>query len=55
MFARLRGVPERQLRHDVDELMTRLLLKDYRDKLAGNLRSVRTLINWRAISGQCVH
>ena len=38
MFARMRGVAERQLCLHVDALMTRLLLKEYKDKLAGNLR-----------------
>ena len=38
MFARMRGVAERQLCRHVDALIERLLLTKYRNKMAGNLR-----------------
>ena len=38
MYARLRGVPERELGHTVTSLINKMLLADYTSKLAGNLR-----------------
>ena len=53
MFARLRGVPEKQIKEVVETEITRLDLKKYADKKCGNYRSVKpvnlnldTLILW---------
>ena len=53
MFARLRGVPEKQIKEIVETEITRLDLKKYADKKCGNYRSVKpanlnldTLILW---------
>ena len=40
MFARLRGVPEKQIKEVVEIEITRLDLKKYADKKSGNYRSV---------------
>jgi ABC-type Na+ transport system ATPase subunit NatA len=40
MFARLRGVPEKQIKEVVETKITRLDLKKYADKRCGNYRSV---------------
>ena len=43
MFARLRGVPEKQIKEVVETEITRLDLKKYADKKCGNYRSVHEL------------
>ena len=40
MFARLRGVEEKQIEEDITNLMKGLLLDDHINKLCGNLRWV---------------
>ena len=40
MFARLRGVPEKQIKEVVETEITRLDLKKYADKKCGNYRFV---------------
>ena len=40
MFARLRGVPEKQIKEVVETEITRLDLKKYADKKCGNYRCV---------------
>ena len=40
MFARLRGVPEKQINEVVETELTRLDLKKYSDKKCANYRSV---------------
>ncbi len=42
MFARLRGVPEKQIKEVVETEITRLDLMKYADKRCGNYRSVAT-------------
>ena len=43
MFARLRGVPEKQIKEVVETEITRLDLKKYADKKCGNYRSIHEL------------
>ena len=43
MFARLRGIPEKQIKEVVETEITRLDLKKYADKKSGNYRSVHEL------------
>ena len=43
MFARLRGIPEKQIKEVVETEITRLDLKKYADKKCGNYRSVHEL------------
>ena len=38
MYARLRGVPEDSINDVIESLIDKLLLDEYTDKLAGNLR-----------------
>ena len=40
MYSRLRGITSDQIDSEVQKLITKLLLTEYTDKLAGNLRSV---------------
>ena len=46
MFARLRGVPEKQIKEVVEIEITRLDLKKYADKKCGNYRSVHELFRF---------
>ena len=43
MFARLRGVPEKQIKEVVETEITRLDLKKYADKKCGNYRFVKLI------------
>ena len=43
MFARLRGVPEKQIKEVVETEITRLDLKKHADKKCGNYRCVNNL------------
>ena len=38
MYARIRGIPEGEIKSTVNSLISRMLLEDYTNKLAGNLR-----------------
>ena len=42
MFARLRGIPEKQIKEVVETEITRLDLKKYADKKCGNYRYINS-------------
>ena len=46
MFARLRGIDEKQIPRVVVMLVTNLLLQDHIDKQCGDLRWVKEQTNW---------
>lgn len=46
MFARLRGVPESQIKEVVDTEITRVDLKKHANKKCGSYRSVNHHLNW---------